>query len=187
MSQERIPPEFVVQRQGKNVILYAGLLHLAHEQGLKSIRTTLLQVPSPENGHVAICQAIVETEKGTFSGIGDASPDNVTRQILPHSIRLAETRAKARALRDAVNIGMVALEELGTEDEPPAPQPTPSELSEGEKLQVWFDRIRQCSTAAKLDEVERSYTNKRTAMSERLRNEIAAALAFQKEKLQEGF
>ncbi|MBI3964293.1 MAG: hypothetical protein HY329_01555, partial [Chloroflexi bacterium] len=109
--------EFIVDRQGKNYVLYAGLLDLAHEQGLKSISTTLLQVPSPENGQVAICQAIVNTEKGTFSGIGDASPDNLARAMVPHSIRMAETRAKARALRDAVNVGVTALEELGEPDE----------------------------------------------------------------------
>jgi hypothetical protein len=61
--------------------------------------------------------AEVETSKGTFTGIGDASPSNVTRMIAPHLIRMAETRSKARALRDAVNVGVTALEELGDLDE----------------------------------------------------------------------
>ncbi|MDP2728270.1 MAG: hypothetical protein Q8P59_12090, partial [Dehalococcoidia bacterium] len=57
--------------------------------------------------------ATVEMENGrTFSGIGDASPHNVNEMMSNCLIRMAETRAKARALRDAVNMGVVALEEL---------------------------------------------------------------------------
>lgn len=107
--------EFVVEREGKSFVLYAGLLDEAHSQGLQSIHTTLLQIPSEENGYVAICQATVQTEKGVFTGLGDASPGNVTRPMVSCLIRMAETRAKARALRDAVNVAAVALEELGDE------------------------------------------------------------------------
>ncbi|MBI2322884.1 MAG: hypothetical protein HYU88_12540 [Chloroflexi bacterium] len=105
--------EFVIERDGRSFVLYAGLLDEAHRKGLKAIRTALLQAPTAENEYVAICQATVETEQGTFMGIGDASPDNVPRLMRPHLLRMAETRAKARALRDAVNIGVAALEELG--------------------------------------------------------------------------
>lgn len=105
--------EFTVERHGKSFVLYAGLLDEAHAQGLKSITTTLLQAPSDANGNLAICQAIVEMGNGTtFAGIGDASPNNVNEMMRNCLIRMAETRAKARALRDAVNVGNVALEEL---------------------------------------------------------------------------
>lgn len=97
----------------KEVATYAGLLARAHEEGLSEIQTGLTQVPCEDNGFVCIAKADVKTKKGTFSGIGDASPRNVNTMIVPHLIRMAETRAKARALRDAVNIGLVALEELG--------------------------------------------------------------------------
>jgi len=124
--------EFMITRQGKQYVLFAGLLDAAHAQGLKGIDTELLQVPSPDNGSVAVVKATVEMEDGrTFSGIGDASPENVGRNIAPHVIRMAETRAKARALRDAVNVGATALEELGGEagDEPP--YSPPSRVSSG--------------------------------------------------------
>ncbi len=109
--------EFIVNRQGKDFVVYAGLLDQAHREGLKRITTKLVQAPLDENGRLAICYAEVETEKGLFSGIGDASPDNVGRMIATHIVRMAETRAKARALRDAINVGVTALEELGDVDD----------------------------------------------------------------------
>jgi len=97
----------------KEVATYAGILALAHDEGLKSIVTTLAQAPTKENGMVAIVTAVVRTNKGEFTGIGDADPSNVNSRIVRHLLRMAETRAKARAMRDAVNIGIVSLEELG--------------------------------------------------------------------------
>ena len=111
--------EFLITRQGKQFVLFAGLLDQAHTEGLKSIDTDLVQVPDADNGNVAIVKAVCEMEDGRkFSGIGDASPENVGRNIAPHIIRMAETRSKARALRDAINIGATALEELAETDGP---------------------------------------------------------------------
>jgi hypothetical protein len=109
--------EYMIERQGKRFVLYAGLLEEAHSRGLRSIETELLQVPAKENGEVAIVKAVIRTEEGKFGGIGDASPQNVNRAIAPHLIRMAETRAKARALRDAINVGVTAFEELGGEED----------------------------------------------------------------------
>ncbi|MGI8866891.1 MAG: hypothetical protein ACR2G1_09180 [Rubrobacteraceae bacterium] len=112
--------EFMITRQGKQYVLFAGLLDEAHSRGLHGIDTDLIQVPDESNGNVAVVKATVEMEDGrTFSGIGDASPANVGRNIVPHVIRMAETRAKARALRDAVNVGSTALEELSDGDDAP--------------------------------------------------------------------
>src|SRR5688572_26131870 len=96
----------------KEVVTFQGLLSKAHEEGLKYIKTSLVQIPTDDNGGVAIARAEVETSRGMFQGYGDASPGNVNPFIVPHLIRMAETRAKARALRDAVNVGVVSFEEL---------------------------------------------------------------------------
>ena len=118
--------EFYITRHGKTYILFAGLLDEAHSRGLAAIDTDLVQVPDDANGQVAITKATVTIEKteqstgevrqATFSGIGDASPQNVGKGIVPHLIRMSETRAKARALRDAVNVGATSLEELGGDE-----------------------------------------------------------------------
>lgn len=125
--------EFLIDRQGKQFVLYAGLLDLAHERGLVSIQTEAITVTAD----LAMFKATVTmaNEKDgarTFEGHGDATPANVGRNIIPHFIRMAETRAKARALRDALNIGAAALEELGDMDDvegghvpPPRPAPPP--------------------------------------------------------------
>lgn len=103
----------VISLQGQEFITYEGLLSEAHAKGLKSIRTRLVQLPDTSNGHTAVVTAEVELEGGkVFSGIGDANPQNVNSMIAKHLIRMAETRAKARAFRDAVNIGMTSLVEL---------------------------------------------------------------------------
>jgi hypothetical protein len=117
--------EFMITRQGKQYVLFAGLLDEAHSLGLKGIDTDLIQIPDDSNGNVAIVKATAEMDdERRFSGIGDASPDNVGRNIAPHLIRMAETRAKARALRDAVNVGATAMEELSDgDDAPPASSP----------------------------------------------------------------
>lgn len=111
--------EFLVERQGKTFVLYAGLLDLAHSQGLTSVQTSLLQIPSKDNNQVAIVQTTVTMGHGeaarSFTGIGDAAPDNVTPAMRNCLIRMAETRSKARALRDAVNVGVTAVEELADE------------------------------------------------------------------------
>jgi hypothetical protein len=105
------------ERESRDVVLYDGLLHAAKQVGLGSIQTTLLQAPAEVNGWTAIAHARVETKAGTFTGIGDANPNNVNGRIRPHFIRVAETRSKARALRDAVDLqGVVCFEELEDED-----------------------------------------------------------------------
>ncbi|MBK7143343.1 MAG: hypothetical protein IPH75_14820 [bacterium] len=63
----------------------------------------------------AISMAKVVTDKGVFIECGDANPGNVDTKIIPHIIRMSVTRAKSRAMRDAVNIGALSLEEMAEE------------------------------------------------------------------------
>src|SRR2546428_1784534 len=112
MKARTSSPQSGANPDRREAIAYAEILKIAHEEGLKSIATQLLVTPCEENGRLCVVKAIVETERGHFEGIGDADPGNVEEDFAPHLIRVAETRAKARALRDAVNVGVVSFEEL---------------------------------------------------------------------------
>jgi hypothetical protein len=117
-SQPVLDDRFTINIKGRDFVLYTGLLDLAHQKGLKGITVEAIQYPTKENGLEAICKAIVESKDGEeFIEIGDANPKNVASYIAEHVLRMAATRAKARALRDYVNVGMTCLEELGDLDD----------------------------------------------------------------------
>jgi hypothetical protein len=128
---------YVISRSGKDFVLYDGLVAGLHavSRGFFVIDTRLEQIPSAANGQVAVASAQVrildpEAPENTLraaSGIGDASSENVSKMMLTAILRMAETRAKARALRDLLGVKMVALEELGPGGaEPGADERTPT-------------------------------------------------------------
>ena len=69
-EDRQVKKEYIITRQGKDFVLYEGLLDEAHQQGLKRISTTLIQIPHQDNGNIAVVQAEIETTKGVFAGIG---------------------------------------------------------------------------------------------------------------------
>lgn len=117
-KRAKLDERFIKNIQGRDFVVYAGILDLAHQKGLQRIEVEAVQYPTAENGFEAICKAAVESESGeVFVEWGDANPKNVNPKIARHVLRMAATRAKARALRDYTNIGMTCLEELGGVDE----------------------------------------------------------------------
>lgn len=107
-----INEKFIINLQGKRFVTYEGLLDYAHQLGLLSIDVNVIQVPNRDNNMTAICIATAKTKDLEFTDIGDAAPNSVNSTLVPHILRMASTRAKARALRDLTNIGMTAFEEL---------------------------------------------------------------------------
>jgi len=104
-----IPPQCIVELHGKQFVTFSGLLTLAHERGLVSLKADFITV----NAELALAHAVATFADGcTFEEFADATPTNVNGKIRPHFPRMALTRAKGRALRDALNISMVAVEEL---------------------------------------------------------------------------
>jgi len=117
-EKPKLDERFIIRIKTKEFVLYAGLLDVAHQKGLLRMIVEPIQLPTKDNKMEAICKATIESKDGeTFVELADANPTNVNRMVAEHILRVAATRAKARALRDYTNIGMTSLEELGDLDE----------------------------------------------------------------------
>jgi hypothetical protein len=111
IASERLPDllkPFTVLIQGKPFVKVAGLLALAHERGLQSLTTMFTY----NDAELALAQSTAVFPFGSFTDVGDASPSSVNPKVRLHFRRVAATRSTARALRQALNIPCVALEEL---------------------------------------------------------------------------
>jgi hypothetical protein len=104
----------IVSIEGKSYVLYAGLLQLAKQEEITRMHVQIEQIPMAQNGYMAIVRATVVTKEGaSYSDIADASPESVgDHRLIPHLLRVASTRAKARVLKDALAVDMTSMEEL---------------------------------------------------------------------------
>ena len=92
-------------------VQYAGLLAMAHERGLVTLSAHFISV----TGDLALAEATAEFADGKiFKECADATPSNVNPKVKAHFPSMALTRAKARCLRDALNISVCSVEEMET-------------------------------------------------------------------------
>jgi hypothetical protein len=138
-----IPREYTISQQGRDYILSDGLLVglVQLSRGFYDLSTEIVQLPTAENAQTAVCTAkvvVFDPETGAVlrqaSGIGDASPANVGRLVAIHVLRMAETRAVARALRHLLGVGLTALEELGQGGAEPVAEPSPATAGQKEPV-----------------------------------------------------
>jgi hypothetical protein len=107
--QMGVDPRYIVTIQGRPFVKYAGLLELAQERGLMELTAQWTY----NDAELSLAEAVATFRDGRhFHECGDATPGNVTAKVAPHFRRVALTRAKARVLRDALGVDLVAVEEL---------------------------------------------------------------------------
>jgi hypothetical protein len=112
-AKPKLNERFIIKIENKDFVQYAGLLDLGHQKGIAQIEVDPIQLPTAENGNFAVCKATVVSKTGeSFTDVGDANCQNTNSKVSRHLLRMASTRAIARALRSFTNIGMTCLEEL---------------------------------------------------------------------------
>jgi hypothetical protein len=111
-TPQGVPPQHLVLIQGKPFVKFAGLLQMAHERGLVALTADW----TFNDAELSLAHAVATFQDGRrFEESGDATPANTNRKVAVHFRRVALTRAKARVLRDALGIDLVAVEELAEE------------------------------------------------------------------------
>ncbi len=98
----------VVSIQNKPFVRFAGLLELAHQRGLQELKVEW----TFNDADLSLAHAVATFPFGVFADAGDATKENVNKKVAPHFRRCALTRASARALRLALGVDLVAVEEL---------------------------------------------------------------------------
>ena len=94
---------------GNKFVTHKGLLDKAHSMGLQSIHTEMIQL----SDELVLFKAVSTDKLGrTFVAHGDATKENVGKMIVPHIIRMAETRAVNRSLRFLTNVGEASVDEV---------------------------------------------------------------------------
>ena len=130
-----IPEEFVVESNKGGQVQYfpkyGGLLYLANTMGRPILKTRIIDSKVP-NEICAECEAYLIPNEVTLNKLGitsDSSPfiemfrmpiiahgtvnqGNTKSAMMPHATVLAETRAKARALRDLTGCSYTSFEEM---------------------------------------------------------------------------
>ena len=116
-----ISEEYIIMVKEKPFIRYAGLLDKAHNKGFKDLAFFGFEDGAIINLDIANKSCIYSitavftdgTKKATFIGTGHACPSIVSpNEYVDYYVTISETRAKARALRDALNIPITSIEEL---------------------------------------------------------------------------
>ena len=107
----------IINDHGTECVLYADLLNAAHTHGAYN-KSKFLGFKPPEiikfssqNQECIVLATAVFENDFEVSAIGHTSQENMS-SLKDHFVTSAETRAKSRALRDALNFCLVSYEEL---------------------------------------------------------------------------
>ena len=113
----KLDERWITTIEGREFVKYPGLLDLGHQKGISQIEVEVVQLPTKDNGYFAVCKASIVSKTGeSFVDIGDANPNNCSSKVSKHILRMASTRAIARALRSYCNVGECSTVELDPGD-----------------------------------------------------------------------
>lgn len=113
----------VIKVSGRSFITFVGLQARLADQGKSVVGTDteILQTPTKENGNTVYVKVTTEVagkdgKSYSFKSVSDASPESVGKMIVPHLLRMAETRGHARNLRMATRSEFTSIDEINRDE-----------------------------------------------------------------------
>lgn len=119
---DKFREKFIVNIKGKDAIKADGLKAVAHAKGMSLLKSHILQYPNKENMGTCIVEAELKgydwdpinekIREVEYTAIADANINNCTKMVASAYIRMAETRAFARVMRNYTDVDICAVDEL---------------------------------------------------------------------------
>jgi len=106
-----LPSEVKKDSFDNEFVTLAGLWRLVTLKGIKATRSQVITSPSTNNTNATIIFGITFNDGSYFEAVGHANESNCSEEYAKFVVTMAESRAKARACRDALNIQICSDEE----------------------------------------------------------------------------
>ncbi len=150
-------------KDGKEFVYLRGLEKLARARGVISKTTSIHSTPTAENPIAVVSVQYCFKDGAIWEAAADCTAKSAKEGFGKYLTAMAESRAKARALRDAFGIALCSVEEIGTpsaspeDDEESPPISDPQKYLIGNLLKEKGKTLEDCKVMlkiAKLDSVD---------------------------------
>ena len=121
--ESKLNPDEILEKDGKSLVLLRGLKRLARLAGMNGSKVTHTHVDIGKFGVFQCVYTASFDDDSSWSGSADCNQQNTDGDFLNYPTAVAESRAAARCLRDALGITLMSYEEVGFET---AGMPTPT-------------------------------------------------------------
>lgn len=101
-----------MEKDGKTFVFLRGLERLAKERGIRSAVSQVVACPTPQSPCAVVTFSYLFEDGRLYSSSADATPKNCDKGFGLYTVAMAESRAKARALRTAFGISACSVEEV---------------------------------------------------------------------------
>jgi len=143
----------VYEKDGDQFVYLRGLIRLAHERGIKETISQVRQSPAAEHPVAVVTYGYTFMDGAHFEASADAHQKNTNKGMDIYLTAIAEARAKARALRDAFNISLCSVEEIGSVESRDN-EPIDSSQIQGIKMLMKRKGLSVVDTMALIDNTE---------------------------------